>query len=274
LVDGAKELFLDVLARTTDRFGARIHGYALMSNHYHLMVEVPHGNLSRVMQFLSTTFTQAVHRRTGGDGPLFRGRYRNELVGDDAYWMHLLAYLHLNPVRAGLVAHPSASTWTSHRAYVGLTDTPAWLTTHELLGHFGSQDALSTYVRDAAEGLVAAPAGFEADGFWRASPHSQPRPAVPRLEAMEAVGQVARAMGVDDPLVRSVGRQQATGRRMSAWWLSQSTDLTMVAIGDVLGVSRPRARQLVQALHRQADDDEAVQSWMRRLMFPRTVGSR
>ena len=85
LDDDACALFLDTLAEVPDRFGARIHGFALMPDHYHLMVEVPRGNLSDVMKHVGATYTQAWNRQHAHDGPIFRGRFRNQLVEDDPY---------------------------------------------------------------------------------------------------------------------------------------------------------------------------------------------
>jgi putative transposase len=133
-------LFLDTLSGLPKRFDARVHGYALMPNHYHLMIEVPRGNLSAFMRQLGQVFTQAYNLEHGFDGPLFRGRFKNRLVQNDDYWKHLLAYLHLNPVKGRLVTNPGDCLWTSYNAYVGKRSRPDWLTTEELLRLYGSVD--------------------------------------------------------------------------------------------------------------------------------------
>ncbi len=169
LDDDCCALFVDTLAELPSRFGVRVHGYALMPNHYHLMLEVPRGNVSEAMKHLGATFTQAYNRERGHDGPLFRGRFRNELVQDDAYWQHLLAYLHLNPVKAHLAKRPEHCEWTSHKAYRDAKLRPSWLSCDELIAQFGSQAALLDYIDGVQIGRQQAPKGFDPDRFWSAS---------------------------------------------------------------------------------------------------------
>ena len=96
--------FLALLGTLPGRFGVRVHGYALMPNHFHLMLESTRGNLSRAMQYLSGEFVRRANARRSWDGPIFKGRFRNRVVETDAYWRDLLCYLHLNPIRAHLNA--------------------------------------------------------------------------------------------------------------------------------------------------------------------------
>ena len=129
----ARQLFLDVLAELPTRFAVRVHAYALMPNHYHLLLESQTGKLSRAMRHLGGEFTRRLNQRRQWDGPLFRGRFHSRLVDTAPYWNHLLLYVHLNPVRAGLTGADAG--WTSHRAYTGAEPCPAWLTTEAFLEH-------------------------------------------------------------------------------------------------------------------------------------------
>ncbi len=142
------ELFLDVLDRVVRRLGIEIHAYALMPNHYHLLVRSHLGNLSRCMQFVNGAYTQEVNRLHSWDGPVFRGRFKNQLVHDEAYLKELLAYLHLNPVRARLVTLPEEDCWTSHQAYLDLDQRPRWLTTDVLLDLLGGVKSVHEFVID------------------------------------------------------------------------------------------------------------------------------
>ena len=141
-------LFEALLSELPGRFSARVHAWALMGNHFHLLVDVPTDGLPRLMAWLTAQLARAVNQERGWDGPLFRGRYRNRVVVDDAYWRDVLAYLHLNPVRAGLVSNPDASLWTSHRYYAGLARPPAWMTTEELLGVYGGAETYRLIIED------------------------------------------------------------------------------------------------------------------------------
>ena len=69
--------FLKTLKEVSEQFDAIIHAYCLMSNHYHLLIETPKANLSRIMQHINGVYTQRHNRLKKRDGPLFRGRYKS-----------------------------------------------------------------------------------------------------------------------------------------------------------------------------------------------------
>ena len=95
--------FLELLAELGQRFGARVHAYVLMDNHFHLLLETPEANLSRAMQWLGVSYSVWHNRRHNRTGHLFQGRFRAVVVEDDAGWQEVARYTHLNPVRvAGL----------------------------------------------------------------------------------------------------------------------------------------------------------------------------
>jgi len=133
--DGDRAVFCLLVQEGIERFGHRVHGFCLMSNHVHLLIQVADVPLSRVMQNLSFRYTRWINRQRGQVGHLFQGRYKAVLVDADAYLLELVRYIHLNPVRAGLVADPVAYPWSGHRAYLGLEEIP-WLHTEWVLGQF------------------------------------------------------------------------------------------------------------------------------------------
>jgi hypothetical protein len=81
-----------------------LHAFVLMSNHYHLALETPDGNLVAGMQWLQATFANRFNRLRGERGHLFQGRYKALLVEDGTALGQVCDYIHLNPVRAGIVA--------------------------------------------------------------------------------------------------------------------------------------------------------------------------
>ena len=103
--DRDRERFLATLGETVQRTGWRVHAYVLMSNHYHLLVETPVPNLVRGMTWFQTTYTVRYNAHHRVNGHLFAGRYKALLVDPESegYLVTLLNYIHLNPVRAGLV---------------------------------------------------------------------------------------------------------------------------------------------------------------------------
>lgn len=121
-----------------EEFHLRLHGYVLMSNHYHLLVETPQGGLNRALRYLNGVYTQTFNRRHRRIGHLFQGRYKAILVDKDSYLLELSRYVHLNPWRLKRSQDPFTYHWSSLGAYVGQSDAPKWLTVTEILSYFGS----------------------------------------------------------------------------------------------------------------------------------------
>jgi REP element-mobilizing transposase RayT len=127
--------FLAILQNGIERYGFRLHGYCLMTNHLHLVIQVGEIPLSRIMQNLSLRYTKWINWSQNRIGHLFHGRYKAVMVEADNYLAQLVAYLHLNPVRAGICENPIDYPWSSFRAYLGLEQAP-WLTTEPVLSQF------------------------------------------------------------------------------------------------------------------------------------------
>jgi REP element-mobilizing transposase RayT len=103
-----RELFLNTLAQVTGRFHWICHAYCLMTNHYHLIIETPDGNLSRGMRQLNGVYTQAFNKRHRRVGHLFRGRFKGILVQRESHFLEVCRYVVLNPVRAKSVKNTAA----------------------------------------------------------------------------------------------------------------------------------------------------------------------
>lgn len=133
------EAFLVLLQETAEIFHLRVSAYCLMSNHYHLLVQTPNGNLSRVMRQINGVYTQRFNRRHGADGQLFRGRYKSILVEEDSYLLELLRYIHRNPVRARICKSADEYPWSSHHGYISKAKKWEWLHKKLLLDMFFEQ---------------------------------------------------------------------------------------------------------------------------------------
>jgi len=143
--------FLETLEAVHKRFECIIHAYCLMGNHYHLLLETPNANLSRVMRHINGVYTQRYNRLKQTDGPLFRGRYKAILVDKDAYLLQLSRYIHRNPIdmKRPLVKNLQDYYWSSYPAYIGKVKSPDWLereTTYGILGHKQRYKGYATYV--------------------------------------------------------------------------------------------------------------------------------
>ncbi|MDP3297213.1 MAG: transposase [Thermodesulfovibrionia bacterium] len=134
--------FLTYLETATQRYGAVIHVYCLMSNHYHLLLETPMGNLSQIMRHINGAYTTYFNTRRQRAGHLFQGRYKAILVDADEYAGELSRYIHLNPVRAGIVSKPEQYLWSSYQYYVG-KKIPKWLIADFILNYFGGKTTIA-----------------------------------------------------------------------------------------------------------------------------------
>ena len=104
--------FLQILAEVCQQYNWSIHSYWLMSNHYHLLVETPDGNLSKGMRQLNGVYTQKYNRSNRKVGHVFQGRFKGILVDGDAYLMELARYIVLNPVRVQMVRAAKDWQWS------------------------------------------------------------------------------------------------------------------------------------------------------------------
>ncbi|MFI5346961.1 MAG: REP-associated tyrosine transposase [Elusimicrobiota bacterium] len=96
-----------------------ILAYCLMGNHFHLAIRVEKTSLSDIMHRLLTAYVRRFNARHAREGHLLQARYKSILCLDDAYLLALIRYIHMNPVRAGLVASPGDWPWSSDRQYAG-----------------------------------------------------------------------------------------------------------------------------------------------------------
>ncbi len=133
---GDRERFLSYLESAHERYDAIIHAYCLMNNHYHLLIETPKANLSRICHLINGSYTTYFNLRKERAGHLFQGRYKAILVEKDAYSQELSRYIHLNPLREGLVRNPSEYAWSSYACYIGMVKKPDWLATDFILAFF------------------------------------------------------------------------------------------------------------------------------------------
>ncbi len=140
--DADRGSFLDILARTCTKTQWQVHAYCLMRNHFHLVVETPQPNLVAGMRWYLGTYTMRFNRRHKLSGHLFSGRYKSLLVcNEGGYLRSVCDYVHLNPVRAGLLRPDqpvSSYRWSSYPLYVGPPSRrPPWLRVDRVLGEAG-----------------------------------------------------------------------------------------------------------------------------------------
>ncbi len=153
--DSDRLTWLALLAETCKRFEFSVLAYCLMGNHFHVVVQTRQGQLSRGMRYLNSNYSQYFNRQHGLVGHVFQGRYHAVLCQENEYLLELLRYTVLNPVRAGLVAHPRHWLWSSFLPMVCAIDSPAWLQRDAMLAKFGTnrESAIGAYEAFVLEGI-------------------------------------------------------------------------------------------------------------------------
>lgn len=131
--------FCLLLQEGTERFGYSVHGFCFMKNHVHLVLQMGHHHISGAMQHLASRYSRYINRKEKRKGHLFQGRFKSILIDEQDYLKKLIRYVHLNPIRAGLVNRAEDYIWSSHRAYLGM-ETLIWLSKDYILRKFDSNE--------------------------------------------------------------------------------------------------------------------------------------
>ena len=137
---------LDLLDDNARQFDVAIHAYVLMSNHFHLLVTPQSSDgLPQMMQAVGRRYVRYFNDSQQRSGTLWEGRYRSTLIQTDRYLLACMAYIDLNPVRAGLVVQAADYPWTSHGHYIG-RQMDKLITPHPLVWALGN----TPFAREAA----------------------------------------------------------------------------------------------------------------------------
>jgi putative transposase len=135
--DRDKQYFIETLRNAVEKYKTDIYAYCIMGNHYHLLLAVPYGELTKAMHYIGSAYGSFLRRQRGWIGHVFAGRYKSLCVQKEGYLLELSRYIHLNPVRAGLAEMPEGYKWSSYGCYVGERGEPKWLNTGWLLAEYG-----------------------------------------------------------------------------------------------------------------------------------------
>ena len=111
--------FLALLLKEKVRSPFFLYAYCLMTNHIHLLLERQAETIGKIMQRVLGGYSRYYNRRYKHIGHVFQGRHKSILCQSDRYLAELVRYIHLNPVRAGMVTFPKEYPYSSHRAYLG-----------------------------------------------------------------------------------------------------------------------------------------------------------
>jgi len=168
--DEDRRIWLELLHTHAQAQKVAVHGYVLMSNHVHLLLTpAEQDGIARLVQAVGRLYVRGFNRRHARSGTLWEGRYRSTLIESERYLLACMAYIDLNPVRAGLVAAPADYPWSSHVHYVGLRND-SMLTPHALYWALGN----TPFAREQAYArLVQGAQGSKAQSELGAAVHGR-----------------------------------------------------------------------------------------------------
>ncbi len=125
-----------------------IGAYCLMPNHFHFIVhQITQSAISGFMRGVCDGYAKAINKERSRSGHLFEGKYKMKQIVNDTYLVHLSRYIHLNPVRAGLVRLPQNWGHSSCQAYYGMREDPM-VSTQAVLEQFGSTKDYKKFVEE------------------------------------------------------------------------------------------------------------------------------
>ncbi len=259
--DADRRRLIDGLGQAVVRCGWELLSYVIMGNHLHLLLRTPRPNLGAGMQSFLSGYAIWAGRRWRRPGHVFQGRYRTEMIEDESHYWMVSRYIHLNPVRAGLVRRPEQWEWSSYPGYRDVRRAQPWVAHDALLaarqGDRGGRDARRDYIRFVEAGLTDPPPPpfREAIGGWilgserfvarlrsRAGP-VRSNPPIPEarqlagLDPKRIFAAVAEFYGLDGSSLSRRGDPHLA-RAVAAWLCRRHTEAPLRQLAEWLGLSR------------------------------------
>jgi REP element-mobilizing transposase RayT len=163
--------YLKTLREALRKFNFLLYSYALMDNHFHLLLEMhENSQLARLMHHTQLRYAAYFNRKYRRVGHIFQSRYHSNLIESDRYFLAVDRYIHLNPVRAGIVSRPQDYRWTSYSARFQ-TPQSDWINHGPILERFGDHlpEQWQGY-RDFTESGIGSPEEWS-DDLLRKTPY-------------------------------------------------------------------------------------------------------
>lgn len=241
--------------------------------------------LSKIMQHLAFRYTRWINKRENRFGHLFQGRFKAILIDADAYLLELVRYIHLNPVRSGLISDPAEYRWSSHRAYLGL-DRVGWLTTdwvysrlapdvataRERYARFTADGLHEKYLPDfhrgKAEGCVLGDDSFVENLLGQANQTSRTQV---KFESVISVVCAARRIDLDQVCGANRGRTGAAARALIAYLAFELGAATLTEVGNFFNRDISTLSTAVSRLRERMKQESELAAEAQRLMNLLTI---
>ena len=284
-----RTVFLEKLAVSSDTYHVPILAYVLMSNHFHLLLTTPEGNLSEFMRHFNISFTAFFNKRHNRVGHLYQGRYKAFLVDADEYLLAVSRYIHLNPIRGKVLERKNAKEKRAALMSYEASSLPGYLYKKKrqdfvhygfVLGYVGGDDSSGRkrYATFVAKGLTQDPdnplalgkgngiVGDEGFVQWVKETFLGEKKAQREQPALRELKKVFSPEEVIDHFFRLSGERKAdvvtkgknsVGRAMLMELLYRFSRITQSQIGTMVGgVDYSAVSQARSRLRKRLDEDK------------------
>ncbi len=285
-----RSVFVEKLQLSLAIYSVRLHCYVLMSNHFHLIVETPKANLSEFMRHFNVSYTGYYNRRHRRVGHLYQGRFKSILVEADSYLLGLSRYVHLNPVRVGVLRRHGYKEklrylqrygWSSLEGYVESGKRRAWVIYDGVLDYVGgSRKRYARYIEEGLQEGYGSPwedlkgqVVLGEEGFWekvrgkwkkgRESVKEQPSlRALQKVEGEEVLREAARQFKLKPEELRKKRTGYRDQRGLVMELMCRYSEMKQREVGEMMGgidyttVSHERKR-----IRERMGSDSRLREW-------------
>ncbi len=276
--------FKEYLAEAREKYGFTLHAYVLMTNHYHLLIETPEKNLSKLMHYINSSYTTYINVKRKRSGHLFQGRYKAIVIDRDSYLLELSRYLHLNPVRVNMVEKPEDYAYSSYLSYIS-DHGEALVTRSTILEMFNKEVSaarkrykifVENAIGEEAEspmtkvygGVILGSEGFIREILKNIEESQLEKEAVSHRKALRAplgveglLSAVCRHYGMSKQEIKNPEHSEA--RKMCMYLLKKQTFATTREIGELLGNMRySAAAKMYQRITKELAEDKGLRKKM------------
>jgi putative transposase len=271
--DSDYQAYIERLARYRKKYSYVVHAYCLMSNHVHLLVESSEQPLAKFMQGLQQSYSQYFNLKHRKTGHLFEGRYKAIICEKDEYLLALIRYIHLNPVRAGMVKVPDRYRHSGHHAYLQGKATEI-IDPGKVLSMLGGKGAYRRFVHDGVgDGhkeeyyAVEDQRFLGGEGFGEKMLKKEPRRASSRRSIDTAARELAKLVGIEIQALRSPDRSWAVSkaRTITAYVLSRRLSYRLSEVSAYFGRDMATVATLLARLSERMQSDETQRRKLDRL---------
>jgi len=287
--DADRRRFLQILRQSLQIYTVKLYSYVLMSNHFHLLLETPLGDLGEFMRHFNITYTSYYNRRHQRGGHLYQGRYRSILVEKDSYLSALSRYIHLNPVRIKTmekaplekkIEHLLQYPWSSLPGYLSQGKRQPFIDYARILGEYGGarREYKKTLLAEIGQGteikgriIGQSILGGEAFVAWvkekfLGGAKDRERPSVKEIHRYRSQGDILQAIqretGKDIEAIRA---EKGELRRIVMDLLYRAGGLKGPEIGRIFGLDYGSVSQERKRLREKLRKDRRLQSLMSRI---------